>query len=153
MELLGRELWLVLGEVPWTPAALIAALGSYLSTLLSEMARPSRRRWRVRDCFGLHASRRVGDVSPILMGRSRRVGRDFGTSSSRIVSELRWRDRPGDRRRSGSYVAAGRPNSPAAGELVFLLRRLGRGRNYAYLVFDTLYGIDTEWRAVGYNSA
>jgi hypothetical protein len=40
MELLGRELWLVLGEVPWIPAALIAALGSYLSTLLGEKPRP-----------------------------------------------------------------------------------------------------------------
>jgi hypothetical protein len=41
-------------------AALIGALGFYRSALLAETPRPSRCRWRARDCFGPHASRRVG---------------------------------------------------------------------------------------------
>src|SRR5262249_5777008 len=47
----------------------ITARVSYLSTPLAETPRPSRRRWRTRDCSGPHASPRVGDVSPILPGQ------------------------------------------------------------------------------------
>jgi hypothetical protein len=38
-------------------------LGSCPSTPLAERPRPSHRRWRARNCFGLHASRQVEDVS------------------------------------------------------------------------------------------
>jgi hypothetical protein len=46
----------------------IAVRGSYQPTSLAETPRPSHRRWRARNCFGLHASRRVGDASPIPLG-------------------------------------------------------------------------------------
>src|SRR5215472_3647680 len=51
----------------------IAALGSYPSTPLAETPRPSCRHWRTRDGSSPHASRRVGDVSPIQPGRFLRV--------------------------------------------------------------------------------
>ena len=58
---------------PPRSACAIAVLGSYLSTPLAETPRPSRRRWRERDCFARQASQRVGDVSRLSLGRSRRV--------------------------------------------------------------------------------
>jgi hypothetical protein len=51
----------------------IAALGSDAPTPLAETPQPSHRRWWVRDCFGLDASRRVGDVFPIPLRRFLRV--------------------------------------------------------------------------------
>src|SRR6266446_1369841 len=51
----------------------IAVLGSSQPTPLAEMPRPSRRRWQARDCFGLHASRQIGNASPIPLGGFRRV--------------------------------------------------------------------------------
>src|SRR5215468_845736 len=56
-----------------SPLEAIAAAGSYPSTPLAGTPPPSCPRWRIRDCSGPHASRRVGDVSPILPGRFRHV--------------------------------------------------------------------------------
>src|SRR5689334_13843500 len=55
------------------PACAIVAVGSYPPTPLAETPRPSRRRWRARDCLGPNVSRRVGGVSPLPLGRSRWV--------------------------------------------------------------------------------
>ena len=72
-------------------AALIGALGSYRSALLAETPRPSRRRWRARDCFGPHAGRRrLSDPDGAIAVRAV-VGRASGASSSRIVNEIRRR--------------------------------------------------------------
>jgi hypothetical protein len=51
----------------------IAALGSYPSTPPAERPRPSHRRWRAWNCLGLRASRQIGFVCPISLGRFRRV--------------------------------------------------------------------------------
>ena len=61
-------------------------LGSCPSTPLAERPRPSHRRWRARNCFGLHASRQVEDVSrscPACRLRARR------TLSKRYVIDAR----------------------------------------------------------------